>query len=743
MICEYTGAKYAHMVPSATAGLLIAAMLADLQRDEFFVAPAYTQAATVNGAILLGGHPRFVDVNFGSFDINWEQIPKETRVIFVAAINGRYHSSTPDRFEEARNAGKFIIEDAAQALGSWCGDKHIGTMGDVGVFSFGAPKIITTGQGGCIITNRDDLNDRIIAIKNFGRSVGITGETYNVMGLNFKFTDLQAAFGVEQMKRLPQIVERKKRIYEIYREELKNHVEFVETNLKYTTPTYPEILVSTHEKTLLMEYLSSHDIGTRSVYKSLSAQPFHHNWARPSDVTDWIYTRGIQLPSQSDMTDDDVKEVCRVVKSFFYYRKFNPDYNVNVSRWQNYVYQNVDRICLIIVGQPRYMGSAEWEAHFVERIKDTVREHNVPIDLIVAAWEYDTISQELFQSYKRNPDGTNTGLPVKLTDKHTTNDPLYYDRLVDLFYKGSDNINYKHTGKIHARKKEFEQYIHKTFDFVSTIKVMWEDPFDYAQEYALEMQKYVKNHPDEFPYYNVNYSFNYFLSMGLYNQHIVCNSIYQKNKKYFDSLTRNSVIIKTRPDIAFSQNNIDQHVNLWNIAGLMQSGFAPLDGLHCEAPELNQHNFYTTAVGEKVDLHPMVLITVPSNDSVIMKGTILASDYMHCFDNVGFKIYATEFKDWVFEDPYIRFYYYPIELSIYKNKKYVGTEQYYAKAEVQIHSFFLDKKFSIKYSNNHTSFYKHPVMSLFRQQYPEVVDMSRWLWYEWDQKMLNYLLDED
>ena len=71
MICEYTGAKYAHMVPSATAGLLIAAMLADIKHDERFAAPSYTQAATVNGAILLGGHPQFIDVNFGSFDLDW------------------------------------------------------------------------------------------------------------------------------------------------------------------------------------------------------------------------------------------------------------------------------------------------------------------------------------------------------------------------------------------------------------------------------------------------------------------------------------------------------------------------------------------------------------------------------------------------------------------------------------------------------------------------------------------------
>ena len=644
---------------------------------------------------------------------------------------------------QARTAGKFVIEDAAQALGSWCGDKHIGTMGDVGVFSFGAPKIITTGQGGCIITNRDDLNERIIAIKNFGRSVGVTGETYNVMGLNFKFTDLQAAFGVEQMRKLPDIVKRKKRIYEIYRKELKNLVGFVDTDLDYVTPTYPEILVSDNDKIPLIKHLAEHNIGSRSVYCSLSSQPYHVNWARPADVTDWIYCRGIQLPSQSNMTDEDVKEVCRVVKDFFYYRKFNQDKNILVNNWKQYVYKNVDRICLIIVGQPRYMGTEEWEQHFVQRMRDTVVEHNVPIDLIVAAWEYDTISQDLFQHYKRKEDCTTVGLPVKLTEEHTESNDEYLKRLKNLYYDVSNDINIKHKGKIRARKKEFEDYISRTFEFVDTIKVMWEDPFEFSQEYAIEIKKYVEAHPEEFPYYENNWDFHFFLTMGLYNQHIVCANVYKKNKSYFDKLTRNSVIVKTRTDIAFNKSNLDQNVNLWNFAGLLFSGFSPSLGLHLENIADGKHNHYTTATGEIIDLHPVVLLNVPSNDSNILKGSILASDYTHCFDIEGFKIYATEFKDWVFENPWIRFYYYPKPISIHRDVDWSGVEKLYAKAEVQIHDFFIDKNFSVKYSSHAPSFYKHPVTSLYRDQYPEVIDLSRWLWYEWDSTMLDYLLGKD
>jgi len=210
LICDYTGVKYAHMVTSATTGLLVASIVADIKSNERFAVSAYTQAATANGAILMGATPVIVDVDLSSYTIDFENIPDDCRVVFVTSINGRYPEDAQEQIVKLRTQGRFVIEDSAQALGSWHKDKHIGTMGNLGIFSFGAPKIITTGQGGCIITDDEELSKQVHAIKNFGRTVGV-GEVYNVMGMNFKFTDIQAAFGVEQMKKLPAIVERKKR----------------------------------------------------------------------------------------------------------------------------------------------------------------------------------------------------------------------------------------------------------------------------------------------------------------------------------------------------------------------------------------------------------------------------------------------------------------------------------------------------------------------------------------------------
>jgi perosamine synthetase len=311
LICDYTGAKYAHMVTSATTGLLVASMVADIKPNERFAVSAYTQAATANGAILMGATPVIIDVDTRSYTIDFENIPDDCRVVFVTSINGRYPDDAQEQIAKLRSQGRFVIEDSAQALGSWHKDKHIGTMGNLGIFSFGAPKIITTGQGGCIITSDEELSKQVHAIKNFGRTVGV-GEVYNVMGMNFKFTDIQAAFGVEQMKKLPAIVKDKKEIFDVYREALHGVCDFVDTNLEDTTPTYPEILVDNRDA--LANYLRENGIGCRAVYYSLCDQPFHRQWKTPTPNTDYIAKMGLHLPGQADLTREDVLAISDIVR---------------------------------------------------------------------------------------------------------------------------------------------------------------------------------------------------------------------------------------------------------------------------------------------------------------------------------------------------------------------------------------------------------------------------------------------
>ena len=140
--------------------------------------------------------------------------------MFVSA-NGRYPASEITQFEKLAEENNIIlIEDAAQSLGSFYPDgRHIGCAGRVGSFSFSAPKIISTGQGGALITSDDELARKLRRLKDFGRSGG-GNDIHDSIGYNFKFTELQACLGVEQMNKLEWRIRRKKDIYSLYKQKL-------------------------------------------------------------------------------------------------------------------------------------------------------------------------------------------------------------------------------------------------------------------------------------------------------------------------------------------------------------------------------------------------------------------------------------------------------------------------------------------------------------------------------------------
>jgi perosamine synthetase len=311
-ICEYTNSAHAHMVTSATAGLHIAAMIAGIKPGVKFAASAYTQAATVNGAISLGGVPCFIDTDDISWTIDFTKIPSDCSVVFVSSINGRLSPNATNEIIKLKSQGVVVIEDSAQSLGSFHDGNHVGTLGDMGVFSFGAPKMITTGQGGCIVTDCDDISDQIKAIKNFGRTV-TDGEIYNTMGLNYKFTDLQAAFGLGQFERLQEIVDHKKQIYEWYRTQLSGWVAFVTTDLDNTAPIYPEIC--TANRTRIISSLELNQIGYRIAYQPLTQQPFHRQFGQVAlKQAEFMAHHGLHLPSQHSLTRHDVEHICNIVK---------------------------------------------------------------------------------------------------------------------------------------------------------------------------------------------------------------------------------------------------------------------------------------------------------------------------------------------------------------------------------------------------------------------------------------------
>lgn len=321
MIAEYTGAKHCVVVNNGTISLTLAAMACGITAGDEVLVPNYTMIATPNSIKMFGAVPVFVDVEPGTLCMDIEKaklaITPRTKAIMFVSANGRYPAAGIAAFESlAADRNIQLIEDAAQSLGSFYPDgRHIGLAGAVGSFSFSAPKIISTGQGGALITNDDGIAYRLRRLKDFGRSGG-GNDIHDSIGYNFKFTELQACLGIEQMKKLEWRVKRKKEIYRLYRQQLSglDQVKLFDQDLDHTTPWFIDVLVERRDE--LVSFLKERSIGTRVMYPPINRQ---EAYGLPGNfpVSEQVGTNGLWLPSSNQLTDDDVVSVCKAITAFY------------------------------------------------------------------------------------------------------------------------------------------------------------------------------------------------------------------------------------------------------------------------------------------------------------------------------------------------------------------------------------------------------------------------------------------
>jgi len=321
MIAEYTGAKHCVVVNNGTISLSLAAMAVGVEAGDEVIVPNYTMIATPNSLKMFGANPVFVDVESDTLclDINLvkEAITPKTKAIMLVTANGRYPQSGIKAFEDlCTKQNLILIEDSAQSLGSFYPDgRHIGTVGLVGSFSFSAPKIISTGQGGAIVTNDDNLARKLRKLKDFGRSGG-GNDVHDEIGFNFKFTELQACIGIEQMKKLPVRVERKKEILKKYQELLQNvkEIKFFNQDLDNTTPWFIDCLADSREA--LINHLKVNNIGSRVMYPPINKQ-LAYNIEGRHPVSNIIGEKGLWLPSSVQLTNEQIKYICNEILDFY------------------------------------------------------------------------------------------------------------------------------------------------------------------------------------------------------------------------------------------------------------------------------------------------------------------------------------------------------------------------------------------------------------------------------------------
>jgi len=320
-IAEFTGAKHCIVVNNGTVSLTLAALALGIKAGDEIIVPNYTMIATPNSIRILGATPVFVDVEEDTLCMSLEAatsaITRKTRAILLVSPNGRFPKVEICEFQKlARGKGISLIEDAAQSLGSYYpSGLHIGRAGEIGSFSFSTPKIISTGQGGALITDSDSIAKKIRKLKDFGRSTG-GNDVHDEIGFNFKFTDLQAAVGIAQMEKLRSRIERKKQIWESYASHLKEieQIKMFNHDLAYTAPWFIDCIAERRNE--LAKYLRNVGVGSRPMYPPINQQAAY-NLAGSYPVSENIGAKGLWLPSFVQITDSEIYYVCQKIKDFY------------------------------------------------------------------------------------------------------------------------------------------------------------------------------------------------------------------------------------------------------------------------------------------------------------------------------------------------------------------------------------------------------------------------------------------
>ena len=257
MVAEYVGARFAIATNSCTSALHLSLYLQGIGAGDEVICPSFTCFATANAIRHVGALPVFVEIEPRTFNLDPSAVSlavsSKTRAIMAVHQIGLAADMDPIR-EIAHQHGLVIVEDAATALGAEYKGKRVGSLGSPTAFSFHPRKIITTGEGGMFTTDDEAIADRARIVRSHGASVsdlerhkarGTIYAAYPEVGYNYRMTDIQAAVGVEQMKKLPWILARKQEIGRWYDEHLAA-IEEVETPFvpNYAVHSYQSYLIT-------------------------------------------------------------------------------------------------------------------------------------------------------------------------------------------------------------------------------------------------------------------------------------------------------------------------------------------------------------------------------------------------------------------------------------------------------------------------------------------------------------------
>ena len=323
-MARYIGTSHSIAVNSGTSGLHLCIRALGISEGDEVIAPSFAFIAVANALRYERAVPVFVDIDRETLNLDpdkiEEAITKRTRAIIVVHTFG-CPAALDEILEIARRHHLFVIEDACEAIGAEYDGRKVGSFGNAAVFGFYPNKQITTGEGGMIVTNNPKLAAFVSKLRNQGRSDSGEWLQHEELGYNYRISELNCALGIEQLKRLGAILERRQAIAREYHKRLRDHphLELPAMELPRRRLSWFVYVVRLHERfnafhrDRLVRELTAHGIGCGRYFAPIHLQPVYQslpNRKMNLPVTESQAARTLALPFFNRITEKQIAEVC-------------------------------------------------------------------------------------------------------------------------------------------------------------------------------------------------------------------------------------------------------------------------------------------------------------------------------------------------------------------------------------------------------------------------------------------------
>ena len=313
LLASYTKSKYAVAVNSGTAALQAALYALDVKQGDEVLLPSFTFVATANSVISVGAKPVFVDIRPENYTMDpvdlKKKITKRSKVIMPVHLYGNF--AYMDEINEIADKHDIeVVEDAAQSLGTTYKRKQSGTFSKMGCFSMYAAKVMTSGEGGAVVTDDKGLFDKLRKIRNHGM---LHGYDTRILGLNLRLPEMCAAIAKIQMKKLPKFLAKRKKNAEILNELLSDLNVILPKERDGVNVNWYLYTIATANRNKLMKQLNSQGIGAAAYYSTpVHKTPFYNkNLKLP--ITEWAANSVLSLPVNPLVTENELHYISKIL----------------------------------------------------------------------------------------------------------------------------------------------------------------------------------------------------------------------------------------------------------------------------------------------------------------------------------------------------------------------------------------------------------------------------------------------